>query len=523
MNIRNLFTFKKDNSQPENKVSSSAVAGLYNEMAINELVTLMTKVPDIDEVLKQANVRRSRLSVLLYDDEISQATETRLDALQGLNLHLEPTESAQSEFIQEQIKPILRDVIAGAFQARLYGYSVMEVVYKKTADNKIGLAFVGEKPMDWFAPRPEGTLLYFKTGYSTTNGEEVDQQFKFMLTRNRATYANPYGEALLSRLYWPWFFRQNGWKFWGKFLERFGSPLLVGKSTDPTAMVTALLSAHSQAVMGIDREDDVSAIGPSGGNNGAAFDQFETAVIRRIQKVILGQTLTSGTDGGSGNRALGSVHNNVRSDKLDSDIKLVLPTIQRIVDALCILNGFDKIEAIYSTETSLEDARAKRDKDLYSIGVRFNESYFQDNYKLSKEDFTMTTNADPAAQTPTDQVPANDKTKVTNADQKKIDKVKASIEWLTENLFSESAKTFTKNQQMLEDIADESLTNAGKPFDPEQIKSAVFAATDPADLEERLMVLFEANGFGTREQFSQALEDALRQAEIVGFVQSEVK
>ena len=50
---------------------------------------------------------------------------------------------------------------------------------------------------------------------------EVDQVFKFFLTRRKASYEQPYGKALLATLYWLFFFKQNGFKFWAKFLERF--------------------------------------------------------------------------------------------------------------------------------------------------------------------------------------------------------------------------------------------------------------------------------------------------------------
>jgi phage gp29-like protein len=60
----------------------------------------------------------------------------------------------------------------------------------------------------------------------------------------------------------------------------------------------------------------------SSGNAGTSFETFNNTIIRQIQKVILGQTLTSGTDG-TGSRALGEVHDNVRKDKLNADIRLL--------------------------------------------------------------------------------------------------------------------------------------------------------------------------------------------------------
>jgi phage gp29-like protein len=86
----------------------------------------------------------------------------------------------------------------------------------------------------------------------------------------------------------------------------------------------------------------VETIGGSSSNGGStAFEAFDNVLTRRIQKVVLGQTLTSGTDG-VGSRALGEVHNDVRLDKRNSDLRMITPTIQELIDALCLLNNFEK-------------------------------------------------------------------------------------------------------------------------------------------------------------------------------------
>jgi phage gp29-like protein len=125
----------------------------------------------------------------------------------------------------------------------------------------------------------------------------------------------------------------------GKILERFGTPILKGKckNSEPDDMNQALLNAHAQSVISIDADDEVEILAvQSSGNAGTSFETFNNTIIRQIQKVILGQTLTSGTDG-TGSRALGEVHDNVRKDKLNADIRLVTPTFQAIVDAFAHL------------------------------------------------------------------------------------------------------------------------------------------------------------------------------------------
>ena len=228
MGIKDLFRFASKVDK-ESVDKSGAQVGLYQEEAVSQLVTMLTRVPDLDEVLRQAGIRRDRLRTLLYDDEIAQACETRMDSLLATPIRFEPSEGADAEFLTEILEPVMGGLLAAAFQARLFGYSVAEAVYEKRADGKIGLKYLGEKPMEWFEPRPDGTLLFFPDdGSGGAQGVTVDQRYKFFMTRCRPTYRNPFGEALLSRLYWPWFFRQNGWKFWAKFLERFGDRKSVG-------------------------------------------------------------------------------------------------------------------------------------------------------------------------------------------------------------------------------------------------------------------------------------------------------
>lgn len=102
--------------------------------------------------------------------------------------------------------------------------------------------WIGEKPMQWFEPKNDGRLIYRQDGGGTDR--EVDQFLKFFLTRRKATFEQPYGKALLATLYWLFFFKQNGFKFWAKFLERFGTPILLGKK--PLQQIKVLRIARLQ-------------------------------------------------------------------------------------------------------------------------------------------------------------------------------------------------------------------------------------------------------------------------------------
>ena len=97
MSNRNFFTRLFSRPSATGTVNDGSNPGaqvaLYEEEATTQLVRLLTKIPDLDEVLKQAGIRRDRLRTLMYDDEIAQACETRLDAMLATPLRVEPSES----------------------------------------------------------------------------------------------------------------------------------------------------------------------------------------------------------------------------------------------------------------------------------------------------------------------------------------------------------------------------------------------------------------------------------------------
>ena len=472
------------------KASKKALSlgNLYTQEAVTRFLVNFGKQPDTDEVLRKAGITRHKLRVLLDDDEVAQAVETRIDALLATPLRVEPSDTGEAEKLTLILKEWFHDIAAGSLNALFFGYSVQEAVYELKPEGYIGLEWIGEKPMQWFEPKNDGRLIYRQEG--TAAEHEVDQVFKFFLTRRKATYEQPYGKALLATLYWLFFFKQNGFKFWAKFLERFGTPILLGKckDTETEDMNRALLNAHAQSVLSIDAEDDVQVLGTSGasGTAGAAFESFNNQLVRQIQKVILGQTLTSGTDG-VGSRALGQVHENVRMDKLKSDIRLVTPTLQAVVNALCALNGWSKYEVLLGDKPKpLNKEQAERDAHLKNAGANLTPQYFQREYGLQDGDITEIIQTLPNTQF--------------SALPKRAFNFKAQ------------ANKLSAEQQEVEELTDgqgdlQLLTN-------EQIKQLAAESDSPEGLVFNLMQLIPT---ASESQFKAHLDQALYAADILGY------
>ena len=464
----------------KDKASKKALSygNLYTQEAVTQFLVNFGKQPDTDEVLRKAGITRHKLRVLLDDDEIAQVVETRVDALLAAPLRIEPSDTKEAEMLNLELKEWFYEIAAGAMNGLFFGYSVQEAVYEPKPEGYVGLQWIGEKPMEWFEPKNDGRLIYRPDG--TGVGVEVDQVFKFFLTRRKATYQQPYGKALLATLYWLFFFKQNGFKFWAKFLERFGTPILLGKcqDTETEDMSRALLDAHAQSVLAIDIEDDVQVLSTSGtsGTAGAAFESFNNQLIRQIQKVVLGQTLTSGTDG-VGSRALGQVHDNVRMDKLKSDIRLVTPTLQAVVDALCSLNGWGEYKVMLGEKPKpLNKDQAERDGHWKNAGANFSNAYFIREYGLQDGDLIEPTPVVPNQFTHVPKQVFNFKAK-----PHKLSDAQQEVEELTDGQDDLSLLSMSEIQQLLsESDSPESLVFNLAQLIPKATKTEFTAKLDQA-------------------------------------------
>lgn len=469
-------------------------ADLFSEQAISRFTEQLFGISDPDLVLRKIGKKRSDLEALEYDDEIAAALSTRYAAVAGTPWRLEPFETQAHAFIWDEIARVIDPMLRCLCTAVPYGYAVAEVIYARRGA-RIGIASIHDKPMEWFRPERDGSLTYLTTdnptGVRVDTGAHGDTgPLKFLLARHNASWRNPYGEALLSRLYWPWFFRTNGWQFWGRFLERFGAPLLVGTGDGNTEELARILAGAVQSgAIATSSGTTVTAISP--GNAGAAFESFSQAVDKRIQKMVLGQTLTTDV-AGSGSYAAAKVQNEVRADRLLSDIRMVSTTVQRLVDALWTLNRFpgDPPTFVLEAGEGLSADRAERDLKLSQAGAVFSEDYFVRAYDFEPGEVTVLSGG------ATDAVPV-------------FRSPAGALAFASRLPRAERA-----GQAAIDRLADTCISDAGSPIDPAAVRAALHAATDEDDLIERLGQL-AADLPATH--FRELVDRALFAADLIGY------
>lgn len=165
--------------------------------------------------------------------------------------------------------------------------------------------------------------------------------------RSRTGYAGTRG--LVRTLIWPFIFTGYSIRDLAEFLEVYGLPMKIGKY--PSGASREQKAALLRAVMDIGRR--TGGIIPTGMSldfeeaASGHSDPFLAMIQwgeRAISKAILGGTLTTEA-GDKGARSLGEVHNEVRHEIRDSDIKQLFATLTRdLVYPLYALNTPNQVD-----------------------------------------------------------------------------------------------------------------------------------------------------------------------------------
>lgn len=342
----------------------------------------------------------------LYDDVFFDPVGyadflVRIGTLRGKEWCIEPPpdpspeEQRCAEFIEKNLYDVNFDEIRGELLRSInYGYYGAEVIYQRSG-NYIGVnKFIGKHPRRFTFTGNEDVRLL--TRIAPTKGISLDNFPNKFIIMTYGDSGNPYGQGL-GRTIWHFaWFKHGCIKFWMVYLERFGSPFLLGSYQDISqkdAILSVLqdLQQDSSAVVQGKLGDNIKFLEAqrSGTADYLSLCQY---CDNQITRAILGQTLTSDVgQGGTGSRALGTIHNVVRQDILESDADLLDETLNAtIIKWLAdwnfnILPGrYPKLETHTQPKMDLIE-RARIDEILVTkIGLPISQEYFYQRYELPK-------------------------------------------------------------------------------------------------------------------------------------------
>jgi phage gp29-like protein len=393
--------------------------GLADEIATRKrslnFYSLGYMLPDPDPILRKQGKDMKIYRELLCDAHVFACVQSRKSGVLSLEWEINRglNKDSNSKRIEDLLKSLdiyqlIKDILDCAF----FGFQPIEVLWEKI-DNLILPVDVKAKPPEWFCFDEENNLKFrTKENYW---GEELPDK-KFLCPQSNASYDNPYGERVLSRVFWPVTFKKGGMKFWVIFTEKYGMPHLVGKhprgaSKEETDTLADLLENMLQDAIAVIPDD--SSVEIQEAEKSSSADIFEKLIDKmnaEVSKAILGQTLTTEI-GSTGSYAASQTHMGVRADIVDADKKLVEKTINQLIKWIYELNFADcRQSAQRSGDTfnagnqvanqdipqfemyEIEDVDlnlAQRDKVLTESGVKFSKEYFIKNYGFDEQDLEI--------------------------------------------------------------------------------------------------------------------------------------
>ncbi len=350
-------------------------------------------LPNPDEVLRKIGRDQEVFKELTKDATLMALTSSRKSGVLSNLWQVVGEDQARAKIISDNLKAMdIYNVMSQAADFPFYGFIPMEVIWGDYVGGlRLGKA-IEQKPNRWFSFSDTNELLFH--GMTAVAGVPVPK-WKFIVAANSPTYDNPYGEAMLSRCYWPVTMKTFNVKKFISFIEKYGSPFALGKVLPSTgdAKVSAMLSMLRKLIQGgagvVDNDSSVEIVDAAKTSSANVYNDFIRYCNEEMSKAILGHTAAaSSTPGKLGNES-GMI--GVRDDLAMMDRRIVEQVINTYIQWVVDINWGDKKYPKFElyTEQEVDLNLAQRDAALSGIGVKFTPDYFKDAYGLKDGQFTV--------------------------------------------------------------------------------------------------------------------------------------
>lgn len=314
----------------------------YNPRLENPFIANQMDVDALRGVLASAEMGNTRDLFALYRDVLISDTHLQCEwgkrklAVLGDAISILPVDKTNqadvqaAKVIQDLVALKKKEIILGCnhlLNGHLWPLAVMEKVFKTSTRPGLRyeldrLVVVPYQDLD-YTTDPMGGLRLWKLdpGTGTLSGTtEAPDPNRYIVHRGHlfTDVADFWGGPFRALLFW-WLMGAMDRDWWARFLERYGSPFLVGKydaSDDAARKILTRAFNAATKIFGlvVSKETQVDMIQAASQQTGEAFDKFLDRCNGEKSKLILGQA-SSAEQGSSGlNGGENKQHESVRQD-----------------------------------------------------------------------------------------------------------------------------------------------------------------------------------------------------------------
>ncbi len=279
------------------------------------------------------------------DTTLAGLWEKRVKAVLALPRFIRASDSTPAAeetalFVRTALSQIpLRVVpIANTLEAILKGVAINEILWEQATRGPLSRAWLPvdliDRPMwrfGWSAI--DRSLQIVTNSLRTATFKPIPAPpLKFQVL-TYGTKDNPWGRALLDRLYWVWYLKKHAAKYWALFVERFAQPLAKGTypykpgqeaaNKEQQDRLLAILNAiRTGTSIALPEGLDIAFLEANRGGD-ASYAAFLAWLDRAESVLLLGEVDTSGLAKGPGSYAKALVSNEVRLETVDHDAHLL--------------------------------------------------------------------------------------------------------------------------------------------------------------------------------------------------------
>lgn len=323
---------------PQNRVT------IMSQHAIPSSIAATIDVDRVHEILRAAEAGDVQQLFQLYQDIIVSDSHLqgrlsdRKEAVISDTLSILPIDKKNVDDVAaaEAIKQMVADCpdwekcCTHLLDSVLWPVSIVEKTFRPST--KPGLRY----ELAELTPVPYQLIQFFRgyleiiptdpaTGYLMASTGRPPETTRYILHRGHLLTAvtDNWGGPMRALIFW-WLLSMMDRDWWARFLDRYGSPFMVGKydqadDTSRTVLERAFSLATRLGGLVISKETEVEIKQAAASDSGEAYKTFIELCNREKSKLILGETLSSDAQSGGMNSGNAALQGEKRNEKRQSD------------------------------------------------------------------------------------------------------------------------------------------------------------------------------------------------------------
>jgi phage gp29-like protein len=328
---RVAYLAREFEQHPSRGLTPAKLNAILQQAETGDLIRQLDLADDMEErdahLYAELNKRKGAITTLEWD----------LQEPEGAS-RAEKKVTAQ---LREWLKalPDFEDLLLGMMDGVLKGFAQHELVW--SLQEGVLLPEITFRPQRWFTLDTETRSRIMLRGARTA--AEPLQPFCWLTHQHRSRNGYVARQALCRVLAWPYLFKNYSVRDLAELLEIYGLPVRVGKypsgasDAEKRALLRAVVEIGHNAAGIIPQGMSLEFIAAATGTHVPHLSMAQTMEASE-SKAILGQTLTA-SEGQNGTQALGNVHNEVRKDIRNADVRQVAGTLTtQLAYPMAVLN-----------------------------------------------------------------------------------------------------------------------------------------------------------------------------------------